>query len=76
MSPIGSDGDALQPSHQGVQGTDVPEANVISDQFEQFDARRALYAPGRGSRNSSASSERLDRLEGLEEMAKQQARFM
>ncbi|OWZ18981.1 hypothetical protein PHMEG_0006833 [Phytophthora megakarya] len=38
MSPTGSDGDALQPSHQDVQGTDVQEANVVSDQFEQFDA--------------------------------------
>ncbi|KAG2860212.1 hypothetical protein PC129_g17104 [Phytophthora cactorum] len=37
----------------------------------------ASDAPGRGSQNSSASSERLDRLEGLlEGMAKQQAQFM
>ncbi|OWZ24737.1 hypothetical protein PHMEG_000175 [Phytophthora megakarya] len=31
MNPSGSDGDALQPSHQAVQGTDVQETNVVSD---------------------------------------------
>ncbi|OWZ23329.1 hypothetical protein PHMEG_0001806 [Phytophthora megakarya] len=43
--PSDSDGDALQPSHQDVQGTDVQEVNVVSDQFEQFDATQSDSGP-------------------------------
>ncbi|KAG3172860.1 hypothetical protein PC128_g18425 [Phytophthora cactorum] len=54
---------------------------MAADPFELFEGTHSdsgvSDTPGRGSRNSSACSERLDRLEGLlEGMAKQQAQFM
>ncbi|EEY60256.1 glycoside hydrolase, putative, partial [Phytophthora infestans T30-4] len=81
MSPTGSDGTSQQQNPRDVQETDVHGLNVAADPFELFEGTHsesgASDAPGRGSRNSSASSERLDKLEGLiEGMAKQQAKFM
>ncbi|EEY58260.1 uncharacterized protein PITG_00904 [Phytophthora infestans T30-4] len=81
MSPTGSDGTSQQQNPRDAQETDVHGLNVAADPFELFEGTHsesgASDAPGRGSRNSSASSERLDKLEGLiEGMAKQQAKFM
>ncbi|KAG3149310.1 hypothetical protein PI126_g12052 [Phytophthora idaei] len=81
MSPNGSDDTSQRPNPHDVQDTDVHELNVAADPVELFEGTHsdsgASDTPGRGSRNSSASSERLDRLEGhLEGMAKQQAQFV
>ncbi|KAF1782271.1 hypothetical protein GQ600_25104 [Phytophthora cactorum] len=65
MSPNGSDDTSQRRNRHNVQDTDVHGLNVAAYPFELFEGTHsdsgASDAPGRGSRNSSASSERLDR---------------